>query len=246
MFEHRIQNRISWIVVVGWFLMSFNGGFINSVGFMAAGRFVSHVTGLFTMVGVGLGEQHDLEAFSVLLIPIFFMMGAMIAGLLIDRPIYQKKKAHYDRVMAICGITLCIAALTGNSSRFQPGVLSSLSFLILTCFACGLQNGALTSSSGASVRTTHLSGLTTDLGLGLARLMTYAKSDPNYSAEVRANSLRLGTVVSFILGAASGTFSFLHWTYSCLFIAAAIAFYASIMGRKAKYQLTRANPPKPF
>ena len=245
MFEHRIQHKTSWIVILSWFLMSFNGGFINASIFVATGKFVSHVTGLFTMVGIGLGEEHDLEAFLILLIPAFFMLGAMLSGLLIDRPIYQKKAPHYDFAMLICGFSLLIAALLGHASHDLPGLFSNMILMIFACFACGLQNGALTSSSGASVRTTHLTGLTTDLGLGLARLLTFKKSDPAHGNEVRANSLRLGTLASFVIGAALGTWLYHQLSYFCLIFSSAIAFYAAWVGRKQKYQLQRNETLNP-
>src|SRR5438874_1149123 len=87
MFSHRFDQSASNTVVLHWFMLSFNGGFINAGGFLATGRFVSHVTGFATLFGVGLTKNEANAALGILSVPIFFLLGAFIAGLLIDRPI---------------------------------------------------------------------------------------------------------------------------------------------------------------
>jgi uncharacterized membrane protein YoaK (UPF0700 family) len=101
--------------------------------------------------------------------------------------------------------------------------------------ASGLQNGAITSSSGNSVRTTHLTGLTTDLGLGLARLLTVSKNDPSFREETLANALRAGTVVAFIFGSAAGAWLFAVLQYRGFLIPALISGYAAWHGRQLKH-----------
>src|SRR4051812_35147259 len=99
MFSHRLDETPSNVVVLHWFLLSFNAGCINAGGFMATGRFVSHVTGFATLFGVDLVNQQLEGAMGILSVPIFFLLGAFLAGLLIDRPILRKKKPHFDYVM---------------------------------------------------------------------------------------------------------------------------------------------------
>ncbi len=238
MFNHRFDQNANNIVVFHWFLLSLSGGFINAGGFLATGRFVTHVTGFATLFGTDLASDQIRAAFGILSVPVFFLLGAFIAGLLIDRPIHRKKKPHFDWVMGLCGLCLFLAA-GGNLFSVENfgesfGLEHNYALLVLLCLASGLQNAAITSSSGKSVRTTHLTGLTTDLGLGLARIFSFDLNEKPLQAEVRANYLRIGSIVSFILGSALGAAVFLKLGYFGFFLPAAISFYAAWHGRKAK------------
>ena len=48
-----------------WLSLAFQGGFMNAGGFLACHRFVSHVTGYGTHVGVALGREEYLGAFEM-------------------------------------------------------------------------------------------------------------------------------------------------------------------------------------
>ena len=241
MFNHRFDQNVDNTVVFHWFLLSLNGGFINAGGFLATGRFVSHVTGFATLFGVDLASSRLEAAIGILSVPLFFLLGAFIAGLLIDRPIYKKERPHFDWVMGLSALSLLLAATGGEFSKFgsfgQPlGLEKSYLLLILLCLASGLQNAAMTSSSGKSIRTTHLTGLTTDLGLGLARLISFNLKNQSLNSEVRANYLRIGSIISFVLGSALGAGVFLNLGFKGFLIPALISIYAAWHGRKAKLQ----------
>lgn len=80
----------------------------------------------------------------------------------------------------------------------------ALSALCLFLAACGLQNEAITSSSGSSIRTMHLTGLTTDLGLGLARLLTFDRHHEAFKNEARASQMSTSSIIAFSIGSAFG------------------------------------------
>jgi len=239
MFNHRFDQNANKVVVFHWFLLSFSGGCINAGGFLATGRFVSHVTGFATLFGVDLTNNQVEAAFGILSVPFFFLLGAFVAGLLIDRPIYQGKKPHVDWVMGLSAICLFLAA--GGAELLQFGLFGvtiglkqSYALLVLLCLASGLQNAAITSSSGRSVRTTHLTGLTTDLGLGLARVFTFSLKEKSLQAERRANYLRIGSIFAFIMGSAIGAWIFIKLGYRGFILPALISTYAAWHGKKAK------------
>jgi len=238
-FTHQLDQNVDGKVAFHWFLLSFNGGAINAGGFMATGRFVSHVTGFATLFGVHLTGSEVGKAFGILSVPLFFLVGAFTAGLLIDRPIHQGKKPHFDWVMGLCALCLFLAA--GGGDIFHLGIFGemvrlqdSYTLLALLCLASGLQNGAITSSSHKSVRSTHLTGLTTDLGLGLAKLVSFDLKQSKYQHEVRANYLRIGSIAFFVLGSAFGAWIFLKLGYRGFMLPTAIAAYAAWHGKKAK------------
>ena len=240
MFSHRFDQNVSNSVVFHWFLLSFNGGAINAGGFMATGKFVSHITGFATLFGVSLTDNQVQVAFGILTVPLFFLLGAFTAGLLIDRPIYHNQKPHFDWVMGLSAICLFLAVGGGELLHFGEfggeaiGLKDSYVLLVLLCLASGLQNGAITSSSGSSVRTTHLTGLTTDLGLGLSRVLTFKLKEDRIKKEIRANYLRAGSIASFVIGSAIGALVFLKFGYKGFILPALISSYASWYGRKTK------------
>jgi uncharacterized membrane protein YoaK (UPF0700 family) len=249
MFKHRLDQIPSNRVVFHWNLLSFNGGLINAGGFLATGRFVSHVTGFATLFGVDVTRRDVEAAIGILSVPFFFLLGAFLAGMMIDRPIHRKQKPHFDYVMALSALCLFLAAFGGELARFGSfgGSLQLRQvyvLLSLLCLACGLQNGAITSSSGSSIRTTHLTGLTTDLGLGLARLLTFERQDEIFKKEARASQLRSSSIIAFALGSAVGAWFFIKLGYRGFVIPGLIASYAAFHGRKAKIAAHRQETPE--
>lgn len=239
MFSHRFDQDVDRFVVLHWFLLSFSGGAINAGGFLATGKFVSHVTGFATLFGEGLVNSDFKIAFGLLSVPFFFLIGSFVAGLLIDRPLYQNEKPHFDWVMGISALCLLFAAGGGELLHFGEfgdtfKLNQSYVLLVLLCLASGLQNAAITSSSGSSVRTTHLTGLTTDLGLGLSRVFSSDLKADRIRKEWRANYLRMGSIFSFVIGSAIGALVFVKFGYKGFVLPAMISAYASWHGRKAK------------
>ena len=80
--------------------------------------------------------------------------------------------------------------------------------LILLSLVCGIQNGTVTTVSKAVIRTTHLTGITTDLGLGIVRFLNREKLRGEITNEGQANLMRVGIIVSFIAGSSVGGFLF--------------------------------------
>lgn len=238
MFRHTFDQNADNRVVAHWFLLSFNGGCINAGGFLATGRFVSHVTGFATLFGVDIATYQIQAALGILSVPIFFLLGAFAAGLLIDRPVSNGYKPHFDWVMGISALCLFSAAIGGELLQFggfgDKGLKQNYVLMGLLCLASGLQNGAITASSGRSVRTTHLTGLTTDLGLGLARILVFGARNPDLQKEIRANYLRFGSIASFIVGSAIGAWVFVQYGYLGFILSGIMASYAAWHGRRAK------------
>lgn len=247
MFKYRLDQTPGRTVVFHWLLLGFNAGCINAGGFLATGRFVTHVTGFATLFGSDLLHGHVAASLSLLSVPLFFLLGAAVAGLLTDGRLHRQETPHYDYVMMLCSACLSLAAFLGQLDRFgrfgqSLAVSEHYLLLALLCLASGLQNGAITSSSGSSVRTTHLTGITTDLGLGLARLLTFAPTDDRFRAEVVANQLRAGTIAAFIAGSAAGAALFLSLQYRGFLLPAAIAAYSAWHGRQLKLVPHRELP----
>jgi uncharacterized membrane protein YoaK (UPF0700 family) len=116
--------------------------------------------------------------------------------------------------------------------------------LAVLCLACGVQNGTVTLVSRSVVRTTHLTGVTTDLGIGLVRVMGRRHLSSPHPDEVRANFMRIGVIGFFIAGSATGVPLFDNWEYRGFMLPAAISgmlffttFYFQVVRAKFSFKM---------
>ena len=201
-----------------WFLLAFQAGAINAGGFIACQRFVTHTTGFATQFALDLAKFSWKEAFGALTVPVFFLFGAMISSFFIDIPLQQGQKPKYVYPCALIFLTLAAATILGELGVF--GVFGDdmifakdYFFLVLLCLASGLQNALLTNPKGGSVRTTHLTGVTTDLGTSLVRLLFSEQSDALHEKDKIDSFARIGIIGFFILGSIVSAFLFLKARY---------------------------------
>lgn len=203
-----------------WMAMAFQAGVLNIGGFMACHRFVSHVTGFATYLGVEVSHNPD-NAFhwvGMLVVPAFFLLGAMLSGQLVDiRLKLHKKPRYYFTFGVIFALTLIVffGGLSGLFGKFGEPLAMRRDYLllILLCLICGIQNGTITSVSKSVLRTTHLTGITTDLGIGLVRFMNRTKLNDTSNEVSRANLMRIGIILFFGFGSVAGGIAFKNFGY---------------------------------
>lgn len=196
-----------------WMTMAFQAGLLNIGGFLAGHKIVSHVTGFATLYGHEISKGSG-EASGMLIVPIFFLIGSMISGYFVDIRLKLKKKPRYYITFGMMFFLCCliwglgILGYFGLFSESYEGISSHL-LLLLLCLTCGIQNGTISTVSRSVVRTTHLTGITTDLGLGLVRILNRKKiADTINPDEGRANLMRIGIISFFVLGSITGGFLF--------------------------------------
>ena len=196
-----------------WMLMAFQAGLLNIGGFMACHRFVSHVTGFATYFGYEVSQGNRQRAWGMLAVPLFFLFGAMLSGQLVDIRLKLHKKPKYYLVFGVVfALTMVVSmsGILGYFGQFGEPLNSSHDYvlLMLLCLICGTQNGTITSVSKSVIRTSHLTGITTDLGIGLVRLLNHRKLDDHVSNEKKASLMRLGIIFFFGFGSVVGGFIF--------------------------------------
>ena len=232
MFHHRIDRDTPSFVIFHWMLLSFLAGDINSGGLLACGRFVSHMTGFYTLFGQSAAHMTWDEAIGLLSIPFYFLFGVMISAYLVERPVHLGRKPHYALVMTLAFICLTLAAILGSFGWFgnfgETHLKSGYFLLALLCTASGLQNSAVSCSSGHSVRVTHMTGNTTDLGIGIVRVFSLKKHTAHHQDELRAAWLRAGIISAFAIGSAVGAVFFIRFQYLGFLLPAILALYTAI------------------
>lgn len=211
-----------------WLSMAFQAGTINTGGFLACGSFVSHVTGFSTQLGTEAAKGNFIRSLGLLSVPGFFLGGAMIAAFFIDRRIQTNRRPLYPVVMGLIFTLMSLVAVAGwlgvfGHFREPMGFTRDYSLLAALCMACGIQNATITSAFGSVVRTTHLTGLTTDLGIGVVRVLSNSHKIQPRRYEIRANWMRIGIISSFTLGSFTSAYVYLHAEYWGFLIPAGIA-----------------------
>lgn len=237
MFQHGLNTNFTKRATFHWYLLSVLSGSVNAGAFLACQRFATHVTGFATLAGVALARSDWAGSVGMLSAPLYFLSGVMIAAWLTSRQKSLGRRPHYATTMTLVAVCLVAAAIAGKVKAFGVfgndfDLSQNYVLLALLCMASGLQNAAITTSSGASVRTTHLTGLTTDLGIGLIDALTHPSGSDLRQASLRRNRLRVGTIASFILGSALGAFLFLEFSYLGFLFPGALAIYAALIARR--------------
>lgn len=172
-------------------LLSFVAGVVNVAGFLSVKRLTTNVTGHFAFFVDEIFKLHFLESFIFFLYFLFFFLGSFVSSFLIE--IISRKNSRY--VFVIPSIIECVIlftmAFSGNALISKNPELIAFSLL----FAMGLQNSLVTRISDATVRTTHLTGLFTDLGIELSQLFFYKTA--TQKTKLYANIKLRSRIISF-------------------------------------------------
>lgn len=198
--------------------MAFQAGILNMGGFLACHRFVSHVTGFATFFGAEINQADNSRAFGMLAVPLFFLFGSMISGQLVDIRLKLHKRPKYYISFGLIFFLLLIVFFAGILGAFgtfgEPFELfRDYVLLALLCLICGIQNGTITTVSKSVIRTTHLTGVTTDLGIGIVRFLNRHRLQGEIGPEVRANLMRIGIIFFFGFGSVVGGYIFTKLKY---------------------------------
>lgn len=185
-----------------WALLAFSAGAVNALAFAACQRFVTHVTGTVTLIGTEL--LRPVLVLDYALVLGCFVMGAMFSVLLINGRHHRGKKPLHWAPLTLVALVLASTGLLGGMGAFGPfgGSVEAPDFVLLSLvsFAMGLQNASVATATALAVRTTHMTGPATDLGVSLATAF-YTKGEQR-SLALRLSTLRFGKITSFASGAA--------------------------------------------
>ena len=195
-------------VWVGAVTLACIAGMVNVVGYLGfEHQAVSHLTGTTSLLGAALAAGDWRAVAHLWGVLIAFCVGAMLSGLIIQDGTLRLGR-RYGVVLALESLLLAAAV--------PLFVRQQLSGALLAAMACGLQNAMVTAYSGALVRTTHLSGMFTDLGIGLGHLLR------GMPLPVRRLTLSGLIISGFLGGGMLGAWAFRAWHYQALLVPAAL------------------------
>jgi uncharacterized membrane protein YoaK (UPF0700 family) len=151
-------------------LTAFSAGMVNVISLIVFFAFTSNVTGHFAIFAQEIAKGNWFQAAVVLMWVLLFFLGSFTSNFLIIHGSNYIGR-YLSHAVPLILETLCLLIVGIYLQNFYKESLQETEFLVsLLLFAMGLQNGLTASISNSSVKTTHLTGLTTDLAILLSML----------------------------------------------------------------------------
>lgn len=217
MFRHQGKTRTLQHNLKIASLLSFVAGNVNVIGFLAVQKLTTNVTGHFAFFVDEFFKLNIWQAFVYFLYILFFLFGSFVSNFIIE--VISRKSERYIFVVPVVleSIILLSIVLAGQTfTLYHPDVIAC-SML----FAMGLQNSLVTQISNAVVRTTHLTGLFTDLGIELSQLLFYKTAEQKLKL-YSSIKLRLSIILFFFIGGICGGIAYSRKGISSLLISVVV------------------------
>lgn len=196
-----IHSRRHWLM---WFLFCHAAGAVNAGALLACHRFVTHITGTSTRIGVDMGEWRLVADYSIVLL--CFILGAACSVFFLHGRDIKEKQPLHSVPLVIASLLLVGVAVAGQAGAFGAfgeAVESTGDFVLLSLLsmAMGIQNATVAASSSMVVRTTHMTGPASDIGVLLGTAL-HSQGRARLDA-LRGVALRVWNLTGFILGGAA-------------------------------------------
>lgn len=206
------------------YCLTFAAGAANAGGFMAVGQYTSHMSGIVSAMAdhLALGQAAlvgaGLSAF------LAFVAGAATSAILVNWARRRALKSEYALPLMLEALLLALFALIGPRLQAYAWALVPATVMLL-CFIMGLQNAIITKLSQARIRTTHITGLVTDMGIEIGKAL-YWNAPSSTLPPVRADRDKLGLLSSliglFFAGGVLGAKAFMTTGFAAAYALAAL------------------------
>ena len=196
--------------------LAFVAGATNAGGFLAVGQYTSHMSGIVSSTADDLALGNLGLAGAGLASLLSFLFGAAVSAVLINWGRRRELRSLYAMPLMLEAVLLLVfgflgANLEAHRLLFVPATVA------LLCFVMGLQNAMITKISKAEIRTTHVTGLVTDIGIELGKLFYWngplagpMRRDTPVMADRRRLALLVSLLAAFFCGGLAGALGFKH------------------------------------
>lgn len=217
MFRHKGKNRTFAHNLRLATLLSFVAGLVNITGVLALKTLTTNVTGHFAFFAEEIMRHEYAAAFTFLVFTLFFLLGSFLSSFLQELvSLKNPALSHIFPTTLEMVILIAVGVFGVSTGLLTLGGKLTAFFMLL---AMGIQNSLVTNISNSTVRTTHLTGLFTDLGIELSQLFFYKK--PEEVKKLKTSIfLRLSIIVFFFVGCFSGGIIYQFLEVKTLFVAA--------------------------
>lgn len=212
-------------------LLSFVAGIINVTGIVSINQLTTNVTGHFAYFVDELFQLNYTGGMIYFLYVLFFFLGSFTSNILIE--LISKVSDRYVYIIPVF-IEIIILSSIGIFGNYLIDYLPNvIAFSLL--FAMGFQNALVTIISNAIVRTTHLTGLFTDLGIEVSQLFFYKGTQQKIKLK-RTINLRMRIIIFFFLGGLAGGLVYSRISFHGLFLPVTLLLFG-IFYDTIRYQL---------
>lgn len=219
----------SWVEWGAW-LLAFNAGGINAVGLLSLEhQAISHVTGSASWLGLELAQGNFSKVLHLALVIAAFFAGAAFSGWMIQDSTLKLGR-RYSACLVIEALLL-LAALESFSAGYSAAALWASA-------ACGIQNAMVSTYSGAVIRTTHITGTVTDLGVYVGHWLR------GIAVDGRRVRLHILVICGFLAGATGGAMAWLRLGLAAIWLPVAVCL--SLAAAYAIYRRLNHDSPKGF
>ena len=196
-------------------LLAFNAGAVNAGGFLVVQLYTSHMTGFVSMLADSLVLGNTALALAAVGALLSFTGGAAVTAFLVSWARQHRLHSSYALPLLLVALLMLVFGLVGATTLDWRTPFAVPVTVLLLSFIMGLQNATITKMSSSEVRTTHMTGTVTDLGIALGKLVYAARHRNDVAAVVispRSQLQRIGHFSSllgmFLAGAVAGAAGF--------------------------------------
>ena len=202
-------------VQFGAFLLALNAGMINVIGLITLlHQSVSHMTGNASMLAISIIQGDFSNIIFLILVILSYVLGSSYSGFILGNS-HFKVGRRYGLPLSLMTLFIVLSWwFISDYPRYG---------LLWACAAMGIQNAMVSHYQGAIIRTTHLSGVLTDLGLALGYLFR------GLQVEKKRVILHLLILFGFILGGVIATGAYPYLKLHTFLIPALLSFSLSCM-----------------
>ena len=231
------------------YLMAFNAGAINAGGFLVLKLYTSHMTGFMSMLADNLVLGETAFVLAALGALLAFMAGAAVSAILVNFAWHMHLRSTYAMPLLLVALLVLVFGLVGSVTLRWDTFFAVPMTVLLLSFTMGVQNATLTKMSQATIRTTHMTGVVTDLGIELGKMLFWNRAGTQAQHKVQANWSRVrlfsGLLGMFLAGGIAGALGFQHWGFVCVIPLALLLMVVSLppLWADVKHWQKRWNPP---
>lgn len=221
MFRHRGKNRTYFHNLKLASALSFVAGIVNITGVLSVKVLTTNITGHFAFFSEEIFLKNYSNAFVYLVFIICFLAGAFCSSFIVEFSSRHKKLRPHLIPLVLEVLILGFVGLSEVASLKIS--ISSYTIAGLLLFAMGAQNSLVTRVSQSVVRTTHLTGIFTDLGIELSKLF-FQERESEHRQLKKNIALKLVIIACFFSGCIIGGFLYKMVYLKTLLLAAGLLF----------------------
>ncbi len=196
-------------------LTAFTAGTINIASLLIFLNFTSNVTGHYAILSAEISKGNWTQVAVVAGWLFLFFFGGFLSNFIVIN--FNKKNKYFAHALPLVLQIICLLFVGYYGQFHYEKTLEETEYLVaLMLFATGLQNGLTASISNFSVKTTHLTGTTTDLGI-LFSMFTQSKYRKKPELVGRAKLL-LSIMIAYIMGAVFSGLTYYHLEFRVFYV----------------------------